>query len=77
MSQLETSVSNITRYNPEEFNQMQAKVTSGLVGVAELKSQIFKKQEEMERFPRQNSNCVEYFDRYQAKFAELDEKFKA
>ena len=64
MSQLENLSGNITRYHLETYNQIHQEVSEGRIGIIELKGKIFEKQEEMEKFPRQNSNCVEYFDRY-------------
>ena len=30
---------------------------------------------QLEKFPRQNKNCVEYYEKYKTKYDELDSKF--
>lgn len=41
----------------------------------ELRTLIGEKNKELETFPRQNKNCIEYYEKYKLKYEELDSKF--
>ena len=42
---------------------------------AELRTQIGERNKQLEAFPRQNKNCVDYYEKYKLKYEELDSKF--
>jgi len=77
LSQIDSLTSKIYRYTPEVYETLIGDAKEGRTDIQKLKAFIISKQKEMEAFPRQNSNCVEYYDRYLAKFRELDSKFQA
>ena len=41
----------------------------------ELRRLIGVRNKELEAFPRQNKNCIEYYEKYKLKYEELDSKF--
>lgn len=42
---------------------------------SELRRLIGVRNKELEAFPRQNKNCIEYYEKYKLKYEELDSKF--
>ena len=41
----------------------------------ELRKEISDLNKQLETFPRQNKNCVEYYEKYSLKYEELQTKF--
>jgi chromosome segregation ATPase len=66
---LESLVSKIKRYNETLFKQCE------FLDQNELRRQIAEKNKELEGYPRQNKNCVEYYEKYNHKYQELQSKF--
>ena len=51
-------------------------MNSGEMTQAELRQLIGDKNKELETFPRQNRNCIDYHEKYKLKYEELDSKFE-
>jgi len=66
---LEMLISKIKRYNVELYKESMGKDTM------ELRRLIGVSNKELEAFPRQNKNCIEYYEKYKLKYEELDSKF--
>ena len=66
---LEMLISKIKRYNTDLYKQ------SMNLDQVELRRQIGVRNKELEAFPRQNKNCIEYYEKYKLKYEELDSKF--
>lgn len=41
----------------------------------ELRNLIAQMNQQLESFPRQNKNCIEYYEKYKMKYDELHSKF--
>ena len=74
-SSLESLVAKVQRFNEDLFKECKRKMSSGQMTQAELRQQIADKNKELETFPRQNRNCIEYYEKYKLKFEELNSKF--
>ena len=66
---LEMLISKIKRYNTDLYKQ------SMNLDQGELRRLIGVRNKELEAFPRQNKNCIEYYEKYKLKYEELDSKF--
>ena len=66
---LESLISKIQRYNIDLYKQAMN------LDQNELRRLIGEKNKQLESFPRQNKNCIEYYEKYKLKFEELDSKF--
>jgi chromosome segregation ATPase len=51
------------------------KLTSGNMAYLDLRKDIGDMNKQLEAFPRQNKNCVEYYEKYSLKYEELQTKF--
>jgi len=72
---MEGLVAKVHRFNQELYTATTAKLSSGQMSQAELRKQIAELNKQLEAFPRQNKNCIEYFEKYKLKYEELDSKF--
>ena len=72
---METIIGNLQRFNQDLFVQTASKVNSGELSQPELRKMIGDLNKQLESFPRQNKNCIEYFEKYKLKFEELSSKF--
>ena len=72
---LEGLISKIHRYNQQLYTASSAKLTGGEMSQAELRKEIGALNRLLEQYPRQNKNCIEYFEKYKLKYEELDSKF--
>lgn len=68
-------MSKVQRFNMDLFKETQVKMSSGQMTQAELRKLIGEQNKQLETFPRQNKNCVEYYEKYKLKYEELDSKF--
>jgi hypothetical protein len=66
---LETLISKIQRYNIDLYKQAMT------MSQPDLRRLIGEKNLALEAFPRQNKNCIEYYEKYSLKYEELDSKF--
>ena len=74
-SSLEGMVSKVQRYNVDLYNQVISQFKLGEIDHVELRRKIADLNKQLEAFPRQNKNCIEYFEKYKLKYEELDSKF--
>ena len=71
----ETRVQGVKRYNQELYAKTVAKLNAGQMTHLDLRKDIGEMNKQLETFPRQNKNCVEYYEKYSLKYEELDSKF--
>jgi len=74
-SSLENLMSKVQRFNADLFQKTLLEMNSGQMTPMELRTLIGEKNKELETFPRQNKNCIEYYEKYKLKYEELDSKF--
>jgi chromosome segregation ATPase len=76
-SSLENLMSKVQRFNADLFQKTLAEMNSehGQMTPMALRTLIGEKNKELETFPRQNKNCIEYYEKYKLKYEELDSKF--
>ena len=72
---METIIANLQRFNVDLFTARSSQLMNGTLSQAELKTMIAELNKELETFPRQNKNCIEYYEKYKLKFEELSSKF--
>ena len=69
--QLEILTKKIETFDAAVFEEAKARKT-----VQQITKEIQEKSANLDAFPRKNRHCVEWYDRYSAKFAELKKKFE-
>ena len=74
-SSLENLMVKVQRYNSDLFKSTQAKMSSKELSQSDLRKLIGDQNKKLETFPRQNKNCIEYYEKYRLKYEELDSKF--
>lgn len=74
-SSLENLMSKVQRFNADLFQKTLLEMNSSQMTPMELRTLIGEKNKELETFPRQNKNCIEYYEKYKLKYEELDSKF--
>ena len=72
---LENLMSKVQRFNDDLFKETLMKMNSGEMSQIELRTLIGEQNKQLETFPRQNKNCIEYYEKYKLKYEELDSKF--
>ena len=72
---LENLMSKVQRFNDDLFKETLMKMNSGEMSQIALRTLIGEQNKQLETFPRQNKNCIEYYEKYKLKYEELDSKF--
>merc|ERR1712166_579651 len=62
-SSLENLMSKVQRFNADLFQKTLLEMNSGQMTPMELRTLIGEKNKELETFPRQNKNCIEYYEK--------------
>ena len=71
----QTRVEQVKRFNQELYTRTLEKLTTGTMSFQDLRKEISDMNKQLEAFPRQNKNCVEYYEKYSLKYEELQTKF--
>lgn len=66
----------ILRFDQDLFNQIKIQLETKNIEQNDLKRLIGEKNKQLQQFPRQNRNCIDYFEKYKLKYEELESKFK-
>lgn len=72
---IEAQLDRVQRYDPAVHSETARKLEARQIDLPQLRSLIAEKNQALEAFPRQNRNCVEYFEKYTKKFDELRGKY--
>lgn len=74
-SSLESLMQKVQRFNQDLFKQTRERMQNGQISNSDLRNLIGDQNKLMETFPRQNKNCIEYYEKYNLKYEELESKF--
>lgn len=73
---LESQIERIGRYCTETYTHLKQQLKSNQLTVAQIKQIITEKNKEMEAYPRQNKNCIEFYTKYSEKYSDYCSKFQ-
>ena len=65
----------VQRFDPRVHADTAERLRHGQIELPQLRTLIAEKNQALEAFPRQNRNCLEYFEKYTKKFEELRGKY--